>query len=98
MTDTGGTDYDAAQRAAFAERADAIRAMDDLTEAFQEAGKLVNVQLEFRHEAAQLRADVARRIKAAGELSIGQLAQRLGVSKGRADRMLRRAAQENPDQ
>jgi hypothetical protein len=89
----GTSDNDAAQRSAFEKRAAAIRAMDDLTEAFEEAGKLVTTQLEFRHDAAQLRADVARQIQEAGDLSIGQLAKRLGLSKGRTDRLLRRAGQ-----
>ena len=71
--------------------------MDDLTEAFEEAGKLVSTQLEFRRDAAQLRADLARQIWAAGELSIGQLAKRLGLSKGRTDRLLRRAGQPAAD-
>jgi DNA-binding transcriptional regulator YiaG len=95
--DAGASSSDAAQRAAFEERAARIRAMDDLTEAFEEAGKLVTTQLEFRRDAAQLRADMARRIREAGDLSIGQLAARLGLSKGRTDRMLRRAGQPPAD-
>ena len=91
MTGAGNSDDDAAQRAAFERRAAAIRAMDDLTEAFEEAGRLVTAQLEFRHDAAQLRAEVARQIQEAGDLSIGQLATRLGLSKGRTQRMLNRA-------
>lgn len=95
--DGDGSSGDAAQRAAFEARAAAILAMDDLTQAFEEAGKLVNVQIEFRHDAAQVRAEVARRIKKSGELSIGQLAQRLGLSKARTDRMLRRTGQPPAD-
>lgn len=91
VTGADGTDGDAAQRAAFRARAGRIMAMSDLAEAFEEAGKLVKAQLEFRHDAAELRAEVARRIRFAGELSIGQLALRLGVSKSRAARMLLRA-------
>ena len=91
MADLGSADNDAAQRAAFAERATQILAMRDLAAAFQEAGKLVDVQLEFRHEAAQVRAEVARRILDEDDLSIGQLAKRLGLSKGRTQRILDRA-------
>ena len=93
MPGASGSSDDAAQRAAFDARAAQILAMDDLIEAYQEAGKLVGAQLEFRHDAAELRARLAQRIREAGDLSIAQLAARLGVSKGRAARMLRRASQ-----
>lgn len=97
--ESGGSDgNEAAQRSAFEARAASILAMEDLNKALEEAGKLVSAQLEFRHEAAEIRAEVARRMYAAGGLSIDQVARKLGVSKARADRIIRRAARPPADE
>lgn len=76
---------------AFDDSVNEIRAMPDKREAFRVATRLMQQQLEFRREVTTLRADLARQIREEGELSIGKLADELGVSKGRAQRMLMRA-------
>jgi ActR/RegA family two-component response regulator len=81
----------AGQRAYFDQWVARIRAMDDLTEALMEAQHLVRAEHEFRCEATELRGELARRIHDTCGLSISQVGKLLGVSKGTADRILRRA-------
>jgi DNA-binding MarR family transcriptional regulator len=78
---------------AFGDAVAEIRAMDDKLEAFRAATALMQAQLDFRSQVTALRADIAREIREQGELSIGKLAGQLGVSKGRAQRLLMRAEQ-----
>lgn len=76
---------------AFSNSVEEIRSMADKREAFRAATSLMQLQLEFRQEVTTLRAALASEIRAEGDLSIGKLAEELGVSKGRAQRMLMRA-------
>ena len=69
---------------AFSDEVEAIRAMPDKLDAFRAATKLMELQLEFRHMITDLRADLAHEIREEGDLSIGKLAEQLGVSRGQA--------------
>lgn len=71
--------------------------MDDLSEKFEEARKLMLQQLKFRHDAAELQAMVARQIRDEGDLSVRKLAERLGLSKSVTQRLLERASQPPAD-
>lgn len=64
--------------------------MGDLAEAVREAGKLVHQSATLRRKAARLRTELAERLREAEHLSVQQLADRLGVSKGTAQQILER--------
>lgn len=85
--DSAGPD---ALRAEFERRKTAIREMPDPGEALDAAGKLVTESAEFRGEAATLRTEQAERLRAAESLSVQQLADRLHVAKGTAQKILER--------
>jgi hypothetical protein len=91
------TSADALARALYEERAATILEMDDLDAAFIEASRLREQHGELESAAAELRAVIARRMWETGQYSIAQLATRLGVTKGRADQLLRRAGQPPAD-
>jgi hypothetical protein len=92
---TGSADglSDGPEHALYEERAAAILAMDDLDAAWAEATRLREAHSELESRSADLRAAVARKMWDTGMYSIAQLAARLGVTKGRADQMLRRTGQ-----
>jgi 8-oxo-dGTP pyrophosphatase MutT (NUDIX family) len=79
-----------AQRAAFDARVAEIMALaaDD---GFAEAGALADQHQAWRGEASRLRAERALRFWEAGELSLTQFAAHLGLTKQRAEQILRRA-------
>lgn len=87
-----------AQFAAFEAEARRIRAMADPDAAFQAAGILVGRQVEFRGQAARLRAEQARRVFESGHMSITGLADRLGLTKQRAAQLLQRAREAAAEQ
>jgi hypothetical protein len=69
----------------------AIDAITDPQQAFERATTLANLLGDMRSEAAELRARTAARIWEAEELSLAALAERIGVSKARADQIIRAA-------
>jgi hypothetical protein len=84
---------DGRERALAEERAATIREMEDLDAAFAEATRLTGEHGALETLFADLRAEVARKMWDTGMYSIAQLAARLGVTKSRADQMLRRSGQ-----
>lgn len=67
----------------------AVRAMPEPTAAFRAATQLGDCLREATSETGQLRADMAARIWRTEELSLAGLADRIGVSKARADQFIR---------
>ena len=76
---------------AIARAEEAIRRDAGSAEAFEAATALAELLGQGAEDAALLRAQIAREIKERDELSLAQLAERLGVSKPRADQLIRRA-------
>jgi DNA-directed RNA polymerase specialized sigma24 family protein len=95
----GGSQGDDSQRGvllsalsqAFGEVARVIRATPDPQDAYDMATRLADEMRAMADAAAQVRAETAARIHEAEGLSIAGLAERLGVSKARADQLLRAA-------
>lgn len=68
-----------------------VRRNSDEKQAFEDATELARVLRELADAGADLRAETAARIHKAGELSLAGLAERIGVSKSRADQLLKSA-------
>ena len=68
--------------------------MSDPLAMFEAAGREQQRHAEYEKLFARIRADAARQIWEGGDLSIAQLAARLGISKARADQLLRRAREQ----
>lgn len=83
-------------RRAFREAVTAVQATADPQEAYESATRLADGLREMADAAARVRAETAARIHRAESLSLAGLAERLGVSKARADQLLR-AARKSPD-
>lgn len=66
-------------------------------ERIEGAGRLVTLLLERVKEAAQIRQDEVIRLWLTENLSLGELARRLGLSKARADQIVRAYKARNPD-
>jgi hypothetical protein len=75
--------------AAYQELAAKVSTEPDPYAAFQRASELREVVDRMVGEAAVLRAKAADRVRVADHLSLGQLAERLGLSKARADQLVR---------
>jgi hypothetical protein len=75
-------------RSAYEEATAAIQAMSDGREAFSQAGELARILGEWSQQAAKLRAAVAVRIAKDEELSLAGLADRLSVSRARAQQFM----------
>ena len=75
-------------RGAYEEAVAAIEAMSDGREAFSQAGELARVLGEWSKQAAKLRATVAVRIAKDEELSLAGLANRLSLSRARAQQLM----------
>ena len=75
-------------RGAYEEATAAIQAMSDGREAFSQAGELARILGEWSQQAAKLRAAVAVRIAKDEELSLAGLANRLSVSRARAQQLM----------
>lgn len=85
-------DVDAALRnleTAYDRAVDLIAYMYDPHDAFSRATRLRELADEFVGRAAVLRANTARRIRDTDKLSVGALAKQLGISKARAEQLLR---------
>jgi 3-methyladenine DNA glycosylase/8-oxoguanine DNA glycosylase len=76
---------------AYKEAAAAIEAIPDPQRAFAYATQLANLVRDLFPEASELRSRTVARIWEAEELSLAALAQRIGVSKARADQLIRAA-------
>ena len=90
-TETGQQAADeafATLRGAYENAVAAIQAMPDGREAFSQAGELARILGEWSQQAAKLRAAVAVRIAKDEELSLAGLANRLSVSRARAQQFM----------
>lgn len=67
----------------------AIHAMPDSQARIEAAGKLADCLRSVYEDAARIRHDEAVRIYEAEKLSLAQLADRVGISKARADQIVR---------
>jgi hypothetical protein len=76
-------------QAAYRRAASAIDKVDDAEQAFAHATDLANGLRETYQAATELRTQAVGRIWEAEELSLAKLAERIGVSKGRADQLVR---------
>lgn len=81
----------AAVRAALAQLREVAAANADDDQAFRDASQLVEAISGERGLAAEVRARIALRIWRKDGLSLSALAQRLGISKQRADQLVRKA-------
>ena len=80
-----------AMRKAYEQAVAAIEAVPDGEEAFSQATQLREAADALVGGAAELRARMAGRIWEAEEMSLAALAQRIGVSKTRADQLIKAA-------
>ena len=80
-----------AMQAAYDDAASAIEAMLDPQRAFERATALREAADQLVGEAANLRARMAERIWKTEEMSLASLANRIGISKARADQLLKTA-------
>ncbi|GAA1021452.1 hypothetical protein Aple_073750 [Acrocarpospora pleiomorpha] len=80
-----------ALRRAYREAVKAVQATADAHEAYESATRLADGLREMADAAARVRAATAAQIQKAEKLSLAGLAERLGVSKARADQLLRAA-------
>jgi hypothetical protein len=78
-------------RRGVSDAAQIVRAMPDPPAAFKAATQLGDCLRDATSDTGQLRAEMAARIWRDEELSLGALAQRIGVSKARADQLIRAA-------
>ena len=76
---------------AYEEAARAIRAIPEPQRAFAFATRLAKEMRDAHEQASELRSEQVARIWEAEELSLAKLAQRIGVSKARADQLIRAA-------
>jgi DNA-binding transcriptional regulator YiaG len=86
----------AAVRRAYQAAAAAIAATPDPNEAFTQATELANLLRELADAGAELRAQAVARIWESEQMSLSTLAQRIGVSKARADQLIK-AARPKPE-
>ena len=77
-------------REAFDHAASLIRDITDPVAAYEAAADLAGETAAFRREAADLRSEMAARVRDDGGLSISQLGQRIGRGKPTAQKILRR--------
>jgi hypothetical protein len=74
---------------AYKDTVEAIRAMPDRKQAFDVATKLGEIVTDqFRRETGQLRAEIAALIYKDEALSLAGLANRVGISRGRAQDLI----------
>ncbi|MDF5751943.1 hypothetical protein [Spongiactinospora sp. TRM90649] len=76
---------------AFDDAVAAVRMIPEPRRAFDDATHLAEKVRGMADTAAQVRAEAAARVHRAEGLSVGKLAQRLGISKARAEQLLRMA-------
>jgi hypothetical protein len=81
----------AALRHAYAEAEAAIEVADSAQDAVRQATALREAADDLVRRAADLLARMARRLRDEEDLSVAALAARLGISKARADQLLRTA-------
>ena len=93
MSGSARQGVDAALEAADA-ALDAIRRTANSQEKLEAAGRLVEELRSRSDEAARIRHAEAVRIYEAEKLSLAQLANRVGISKARADQITRAAARQ----
>jgi hypothetical protein len=74
----------------------AIRDMADPHAAVDAAGRLADVIRDAGSHAAQVRAESVRRLQEAEHMSLAELARRIGVSKARANPLVRAATGASP--
>jgi hypothetical protein len=96
MGDPGCEEVDVAITAADAALS-AIRRMTGSQEKLEAAGKLVDGLRARSDEAARIRHAEAVRIFETESLSLGQLAKRTGISKARADQIIKARQKEDGD-
>jgi len=96
MGDTPAEEVDAAIVAADAALA-AIRRATDPQAKLEAAGRLLEALRSRSDEAARIRHAEALRIYEAESLSLAQLANRVGISKARADQIVRAERQKETD-
>jgi 3-methyladenine DNA glycosylase/8-oxoguanine DNA glycosylase len=84
--------------AAYHQAVAAINAIPDPQRAFEYATQLANALRDTYQQASELRTLTAARIWEAEELSLAALAQRIGVSKARADQLIRAARASTKEQ
>ena len=75
----------------------AIRATDSPQEKLEAAGRLVEALRARSDEAARIRHAEAVRIYETESLSLAQLAHRVGISKARADQIIKQAERQKED-
>jgi DNA-directed RNA polymerase specialized sigma subunit len=80
-----------ALKQAYENAASAIDAAPSAQQAFDAATELANILRDLAEAAAEVRARAVARIWKTEELSLASLAQRIGVSKARADQLLKSA-------
>ena len=83
---------------AYRAAAAAINAIPDPQRAFEYATQLANALRDTAQRASELRTQAAARIWEAEELSLAALAERIGVSKARADQLIRAARASRKEQ
>ena len=84
--------------AAYRDAAAAINAIPDPQRAFEYATQLASMLRDIAQRASELRTQTAARIWEAQELSLAALAERIGVSKARADQLIRAAKASRKEQ
>ena len=84
--------------AAYRKAVATISAIPNPQRAFEYATQLANALRGTYEEASELRTHAAARIWEAEELSLAALAQRIGVSKARADQLIRAAKASRKEQ
>jgi hypothetical protein len=84
--------------AAYQEAVATINAIPNPQRAFEYATQLANALRDTYQQASELRTQAAARIWEAEELSLAALAERIGVSKARADQLIRAARASRKEQ
>jgi 3-methyladenine DNA glycosylase/8-oxoguanine DNA glycosylase len=83
---------------AYREAVATINAIPNAQRAFEYATQLANTLRDTYQQASELRTQAAARIWEAEELSLAALAERIGVSKARADQLIRAARASRKEQ
>ncbi|MBB5870590.1 DNA-binding transcriptional regulator YiaG [Allocatelliglobosispora scoriae] len=78
-----------AVKATFLSAQEAVRAAPEPQQGFKQATDLAELMRDLADTAAGLRAEAVRRIWQSEKMSIAELADRIGVSKARADQLLK---------
>jgi hypothetical protein len=81
--------------AAYERAVEAIESIPDAQKSFESATELANDLRQLADDAAKVRARGAVRIRDSERLSLAGLAERLSVSRARADQMVRAATVKN---